>query len=48
MGASRAFVAMLVASEIAFVFVASFVLAAVLTWVVRAYATEMLLSLMTF
>ena len=48
MGASRTFVAMLVASEIAFVFVASFVLAAILTWGVRAYATELLLSLMTF
>lgn len=48
MGASRAFIAVLVESEIVFVFVASLVLAAVLTWAVRAWATELLLTLMTF
>ena len=48
MGASRPFIALLVASEILFVFVASLALAALLTWIVRAYATELLLSLMTF
>ena len=48
MGASRGFIAVLVASEFVFVFVASLALAAALTWVVRAWATELLLSLMTF
>ena len=48
MGASRAFIALLVASEIVFVFAASLVLAALMTWTVRAWATKLLLSLMTF
>ena len=48
MGASRGFIAALVASEIVFVFAASLALAALLTWAVRAWATELLLSLMTF
>ena len=48
MGASRPFIAVLVASEIVFVFAASLALAALLTWAVRAWATELLLSLMTF
>ena len=48
MGASRGFVALLVASEIVFVFAASLALAAALTWAVRSWATELLLSLMTF
>ena len=48
MGASRGFVATLVASEIGFVFLGSLVLAALMTWVVRHYATEFLLSLVTF
>ena len=48
MGASRGFVALLVASELGFVFTGSLVLAILLTWVVRSYATEFLLSFMTF
>jgi predicted lysophospholipase L1 biosynthesis ABC-type transport system permease subunit len=48
MGASRGFIATLVTSEIVFVFVASFLLATVLTWTVRSYATQLLLSLLTF
>ena len=48
MGASRGFIAVLVASEIAFVFLGSLVLAAAMTWVVRAYATKLLLTLVTF
>ena len=48
MGASRGFITVLVASEIAFVFVISLLLAAALTWVVRSYATQLLLSLLTF
>lgn len=48
MGASRTFIAVLVASEIVFVFAASLALAALMTWAVRAWATELLLSLMTF
>ena len=47
MGASRGFVAMLVASELGFVFIGSLVLATLLTWGVRSYATEFLLSFMT-
>ena len=47
MGASRGFVAMLVASELGFVFLGSLVLATLLTWGVRSYATEFLLSFMT-
>lgn len=47
-GASRGFIATLVASEIAFVFAASLLLAAALTWAVRSYATQLLLSLVTF
>jgi putative ABC transport system permease protein len=48
MGASRGFIALLVASEITFVFAGSLLLAAVMTWVVRAYATKFLLELVTF
>ena len=48
MGASRNFIAVLLVSEIAFVFVSSLLLAAALTWAVRSYATELLLSLFTF
>ncbi len=48
MGASRGFIATLVASEIGFVFLGSLALAALLTWAVRQYATEFLLSLMSF
>ncbi len=48
MGASRGFIGLLVASEIAFVFLASLLLAALLTWLVRFYATELLLSLISF
>jgi putative ABC transport system permease protein len=48
MGASRGFVATLVASEIGFIFLGSLALAALMTWVLRHYATEFLLSLMTF
>ena len=48
MGASRSFIAVLVTSEILFVFAASLALATVMTWAVRAWATELLLSLMTF
>ncbi len=47
MGASRGFVAMLVASELGFIFFGSMVLATLLTWGVRNYATEFLLSFMT-
>ncbi len=48
MGASRGFIATLVSSEIGFVFLGSLALAALMTWVARHYATEFLLSLMTF
>jgi len=48
MGASRSFIATLVASELGFVFLGSLLLASVLTWGVRRYATEFLLSFMTF
>jgi len=48
MGASRGFIATLVASEIVFVFAASLLLAAALTWAVRLYASQLLLSLLTF
>jgi putative ABC transport system permease protein len=48
MGASRTFIATLVVSEIAFVFAGSLVLAGLMTWLARHYATEFLLSLMTF
>jgi len=47
MGASRGFVTLLIASEVGFVFAGSLVLAAALTWGVRRFATEFLLSLMT-
>jgi putative ABC transport system permease protein len=47
MGASRSFVVTLVASELGFVFLGSLVLATLLTWGVRSYATEFLLSFMT-
>jgi putative ABC transport system permease protein len=48
MGASRAFIAALVTSEVVFVFLVSMVLAAALTATARAWSTELLLSLMTF
>ena len=48
MGASRGFIATLVASELGFVFFGSLLLAALLTWAARTYATEFLLSFMTF
>jgi putative ABC transport system permease protein len=48
MGASRSFIATLVASELGFVFLGSLLLASILTWGVRRYATEFLLSFMTF
>jgi putative ABC transport system permease protein len=48
MGASRRFIATLVASELGFVFLGSLLLASILTWGVRRYATEFLLSFMTF
>ena len=47
MGASRGFIAVLVASELGFVFLGSLVMAALLTWGARSYATQFLLSLMT-
>jgi len=47
MGASRGFVTLLIVSEVGFVFAGSLVLAAALTWGVRRFATEFLLSLMT-
>lgn len=47
MGASRGFVATLIASEIGFVLVGSLALSASLGWVTRHYATEFLLSLVT-
>ncbi len=45
MGASRGFVATLIASEIGFVLLGSLALAALMSWVTRHYATEFLLSL---
>ena len=47
MGASRGFVATLIASEIGFVLLGSLILAAVMSWVSRHYATEFMLSLVT-
>jgi hypothetical protein len=47
MGASRGFIATLVASELGFVFLGSLLLATLLTWVARTHATEFLLSFMT-
>ncbi len=47
MGASRGFVATLIASEIGFVLLGSILLSALLSWVTRQYATEFLLSLVT-
>ena len=47
MGASRAFIATLVASEIGFVFLFAAALASAMTWVARHYANEWLLSFMT-
>ena len=47
MGASRGFIATLIASEIGFVLLGSLILAAVMSWVSRHYATEFLLSLVT-
>ena len=48
MGASRGFVATLMVSEIGFILLGSLVLSAVMSWVTRYYATEFLLSLVTF
>ena len=48
MGASRGFVATLITSEIGFVLLGSLLLSAVMTWVTRLYATEFLLSLVSF
>jgi len=48
MGASRGFILTLVASELGFVIIGGVALAALLTWGVRNYATEFLLSFMTF
>ncbi len=48
MGASRGFIATLVTSEIGFVILGSLALVALMTWAVRHYATEFLLSLMMF
>jgi len=45
MGASRGFVATLIASEIGFVLLGSLALSALMSWVTRHYATEFLLSL---
>jgi putative ABC transport system permease protein len=45
MGASRGFVATLIASEIGFVLLGSLTLSALMSWVTRHYATEFLLSL---
>ncbi len=45
MGASRGFVATLIASEIGFVLLGSLALTALMSWVTRHYATEFLLSL---
>lgn len=47
MGASRGFIATLIASEIGFVLFGSLVLSAVMSWITRYYATEFLLSLVT-
>jgi putative ABC transport system permease protein len=47
MGASRGFVATLIASEIGFVLLGSLALTALMSWVTRHYATEFLLSLVT-
>jgi len=47
MGASRSFVATLIASEIGFVLLGSVALSALMSWVTRHYATEFLLSLVT-
>lgn len=47
MGASRVFIATLVASEIGFVFLFAAALASAMTWVARHYANEWLLSFMT-
>jgi putative ABC transport system permease protein len=48
MGASRGFIAILVISELGFVFIGSLLLASLLVWSARIYATEFLLSFMTF
>jgi putative ABC transport system permease protein len=47
MGASRGFIATLIASEIGFVLLGSLVFSTVMSWVSRHYATEFLLSLVT-
>jgi len=48
MGASRGFIATLVASELGFIFLGSLLLSSLLTWGARRFATEFLLSFMTF
>lgn len=48
MGASRVFIATLVVSELGFVFLGSLLLSSMLTWSARYFATQLLLSLMTF
>jgi putative ABC transport system permease protein len=47
MGASRSFIATLVISELGFVFLGSLLLASLMTWWIRHFATEFLLSFMT-
>lgn len=47
MGASRRFVAVLIASELGFVLLGSLVLSTMMSWLTRQYATEFLLSLLT-
>jgi putative ABC transport system permease protein len=48
MGASRIFIATLVVSELGFVFIGSLLLSSLMTWGARHFATQLLLSLMTF
>jgi len=48
MGASRGFVAALVASEIAIVFFSGSILAAAMAWLVQRHATELLLAFLAF
>lgn len=47
MGASRGFIATLIASEIGFVLLGSLILSTLMSWITRHYATEFLLSLVT-
>jgi putative ABC transport system permease protein len=48
MGASKGFIATLVVSEVGFVFLGSMFLAMILSWAARRYATEFLLSFLSF